>query len=275
MHDSQFRQLLDRFNYSWTGFRRVRKGVKKRLARHMHAVNCHAIETYIAAIENYEDVRQGFERCMTVSISRFYRDRNLWDTLQNRILPLLSQKSSQAIQIWFAGCAGGEEVYSFKIIWDQYRNRHVQAPDLRILATDLNPDNLDRAQSAIYPKSSLREVAENIRTEYFTKVSRGRYQLGSNLKEGIKWRVHDLRSEPPGFRFNLIFLRNNLLTYYADNLKTPAFKKIIRGLFPTGFLVIGRHEKIPIEAVNLMQYKDSPFIYQTLESDSSISAALC
>ena len=81
MHDSQFRQVLDHFNYSWAGFRKVRKGVKKRLARHMLAVNCHAIDTYITAIENNDDVRQKFEHCMTVSISRFFRDRGLWDVL--------------------------------------------------------------------------------------------------------------------------------------------------------------------------------------------------
>ena len=35
MKDTQFHQLLDRFGFSWAGYRRVRKGVKKRLARHM------------------------------------------------------------------------------------------------------------------------------------------------------------------------------------------------------------------------------------------------
>jgi len=38
MNDEQFRQLLDYFQYSWAGYRKVRKGVKKRISRHMQGL---------------------------------------------------------------------------------------------------------------------------------------------------------------------------------------------------------------------------------------------
>ncbi len=262
MQDSQFRQLLDHFNYSWAGFRKVRKGAKKRLTRHMQAVGCNGVEAYIAAITDNADTRLVFKHCMTVSISRFFRDRDLWEILQERVLPKLAQTSSQTINVWFAGCAAGEEVYSFKIIWEQFRNSRLQIPELQILATDLNPKNLHRAKAANYPNSSLREVPEKIRKHYFEKYSRGRYRLSSDLKKGIDWRIHDLFSEPPGCRFNLIFLRNNLLTYYHDQIKISAFKQVTKSLFATGFLIIGSHEKPPIEGEDLRQFEESPFIYQ-------------
>jgi chemotaxis methyl-accepting protein methylase len=263
MHDSQFRQLLDHFNYSWAGFRKVRKGVKKRLARHMQTVNCRGVNAYITAIEKNDTIRQNFKYCMTVSISRFFRDRELWEILQNRILPLLFQTSSQTLQIWFAGCAAGEEVYSFKILWEQFQNSHAQKPKLHILATDLNPAYLSRAQTAIYPTSSLREVPENIQKQNFKKFSRGRYGLKSYLKKGIEWQVHDLFSELPATRFQLIFLRNNLLTYYDDCIKIPTLKLVTQSLFPGGFLIIGNHEKPPIENKDLKQFDESPFIFQS------------
>jgi len=262
MHDSQFHQLLDHFDYSWSGFRKVRKGIKKRLARHMQAVNCYNVDAYIAAIEKSDDVRQDFKHRMTVSISRFFRDRSLWDFLQDRMLPTLSQNSSPSIQIWFAGCAGGEEVYSFKILWEQIRNLHLRLPDLQILATDLNLDNLQRAQIAVYSQSSLREVSEKIRKHYFEKYSRGRYRLHSDFKKEIDWQIHDLLSEPPQSHFNLIFLRNNLLTYYVDSVKIPAFIQMTKSLLPGGFMIIGKHEKPPIETDFLKQFEESPFIYQ-------------
>ena len=68
MEDTQFRQLLDRFGYSWAGYYRVRKGVKRRLARHMHEVRCWNIEEYIETIEGKREERIQFERLMTVSI---------------------------------------------------------------------------------------------------------------------------------------------------------------------------------------------------------------
>ncbi len=263
MHDGHFRQILDHFGYSWAGFRRVRKGVKKRLARHMQTVNCHGVNAYIAAIEKNDIVRQDFRYCMTVSIGRFFRDRGLWEVLQSRILPLLSQTSSQTLQIWFAGCAAGEEVYSFKILWEQFQKSHVQTPRLQILATDLNPAYLYRAQAAVYPKSSFREVPEKIQKQNFEKFSRGRYRLNSNFKKGIEWRIHDLLSEPPDNRFHIIFLRNNLLTYYDDCIKIPTFKLVTKSLLPGGFMIIGSHEKAPIEDEDLSPFEEISCILQS------------
>ena len=107
MEDTQFRQLLDRFGFSWAGYCRVRKGVKKRLARHMHEIRCRNIEEYIEAIERQRKERIQFERLMTVSISRFFRDRKLWEIMQGGMLPLLAQNTSQVIHVWSAGCASG------------------------------------------------------------------------------------------------------------------------------------------------------------------------
>ncbi|MBU4259135.1 MAG: hypothetical protein KKI12_09205 [Proteobacteria bacterium] len=39
MDDNQFRKLLERMNFFWSGYRKVRKGVKKRIKRHMREVD--------------------------------------------------------------------------------------------------------------------------------------------------------------------------------------------------------------------------------------------
>jgi hypothetical protein len=67
MEDTQFRQLLDRFGYSWAGYYRVRKGVKKRLARRMHEIRCRNIEEYIEAIAGEREERIQFE-CLSKSL---------------------------------------------------------------------------------------------------------------------------------------------------------------------------------------------------------------
>ena len=73
MEDTQFRQLLDRFGYSWAGYYRVRKGVKKRLARHMHEIRCRNIEEYIEAIEGEREERiqfEGLSKSLILSLGR-------------------------------------------------------------------------------------------------------------------------------------------------------------------------------------------------------------
>ena len=262
MHDTQFRQLLDHFGYSWSGYRRVRKGVKKRLVRHMHAIGYPNVDAYIAAIKGDADLRHKFELCMTVSISRFFRDRGLWEILQSEILPILIQQRSQNLKIWSAGCASGEEVYSFRILWEQMRDLQKNLPSLEILATDMHPDYLRRARMAVYPRSSLREITDTTRNAFFEKHGRARYHLIPSLKEKIIWQVHDLLLNPPEDSFDLIFLRNNLLTYYADQIVYHAFSGIINHLVPGGFLVIGGHEKLPMGFNQLIPFGGTTTIFQ-------------
>jgi len=261
MEDSQFRLLLDRFGFSWAGFRKVRKGVKKRIGRHMQEVGCRSVEEYIEAVNRNREVRVQFECVMTVSISRFFRDRGLWRDVREGILPVLA-KSPHSVKVWCAGCASGEEVYSFKILWGRLRGEDTHLPDLSILATDLCPAYLERARAAVYPPGSLRDVPETIRSACFEKNSAGKHALKSEIKEGIEWRVHDLLSDPPGNTFDLIFLRNNLLTYYKDEIKIPAFTKVVGSLSTGGFLIIGSHERMPIEPSNLEPWKENGFVFQ-------------
>jgi len=262
MEDRQFRQLIDRFGFSWAGFRRVRKGVKKRLARHMQDTGCQNIGDYIEAIERDREVRLQFERVMTVSISRFFRDRRLWEIMQGQILPIMAKKACQVVRVWSAGCASGEEVYSFRILWEGLRKSYTSIPDLSILATDLSPRYLDRARAAVYLRSSMREVPEAIRSTYFETFAGGMYALRSGMREGVVWQVHHLLSDPPGIAFDLIFLRNNLLSYYTDEVKLPAMTKVVDSLAPGGFLVIGSHERIPIEPADLTPWGNSTYIFR-------------
>jgi chemotaxis protein methyltransferase CheR len=262
MEDTQFRQLLDRFGFSWAGYRRVRKGVKKRLTRHMHEIHCWNIDEYIEALEKDREKRFQFEHLMTVSISRFFRDSKLWEIMQGQILPLLAQKPSQAIKVWSAGCASGEEVYSFKILWEDLRKSYPNISDIYILATDMSPEYLDRAKTAVYPRSSMREVPKVIRSTYFETFARGRYALRSWMRDGIVWQVHNLLSGPHRIAFDLIFLRNNLLTYYVDEVKVPAITRIVNSLVPGGFLIIGSHERMPNETLDLKPWRESTVIFQ-------------
>ncbi len=235
----------------------------------MQETGCRTIGDYIQIIERVQKIRIRFERLMTVSISRFFRDRGLWESMQGRVLPMMAGKESQLLKVWSAGCASGEEVYTLRILWEGLRRSITRVPDLRILATDINPEYLDRARAAVYPRSSMREVPAAIRSACFETLHGGRYALRPRLREGIEWQVHHLLSNPPGTAFDLIFLRNNLLTYYTDEVKIPAVKKVVEGLAPGGFRVIGSHERTPIASAAIKLWGDSRAIFQKQPRDSA------
>jgi len=263
MDDDQFRQLLHRFGLSWKGYRKVRKGVKKRIRRHMKALACEDFEAYLLAIDNEKELRAQCEVLMTVSISRFFRDRGFWGTFENQILPQIIQKNRERLKVWFAGCACGEEVFTFSILWDRLEDRFPVMPDLKVLATDMNLSYLKRAQLGLFSPSSLKEVPPEMRTKYFKRQEETKqYRVAPSLQRDISWRLHNLLHDPPDENFHLIFLRNNLLTYYEEALKTPAFQKVVDCLVPGGLLIIGSHEKLPLETNDLSPYKSYSYVFQ-------------
>jgi len=246
MHDTDFRKLLDALGLSWSGYRRVRKGVKKRISRHMQAIGSAKMDPYIKRLFAEPSVRSDCDRLMTVSISRFFRDRQLWEALEKEVLPDLIQKKSNRLRVWSSGCACGEEAYSIGILWKRLQQTRPGLSAIEILATDMNPAYLQKAQTGIYSLSSLKELDKKDLETFFEKSSgRHRYRVDPALKECVSWKSHHLLEDPPASGFNIVFLRNNVLTYYEEPLKRAAFRNVVRALVPSGLLIVGSHEAIP------------------------------
>jgi chemotaxis methyl-accepting protein methylase len=263
MHDDQFRKLLDTFDFKWSGYRKVRKGVKKRISRHMQETNCPSMHGYLALIAQNETVRRECELRLTVSISRFFRDRQLWVGLEQDILPGIIKTQREKLRVWSAGCARGEEVYSLKIIWDCLKPTYAQLPVLEITASDKHPDYIEKARAGVYAKSSLKEVPTEMRERYFDiRKSGNRFDIKAFIKADIDWKVQDIFAEPPGAGFNIIFLRNNLLTYYKEPIIEEGLSRVSKALIPQGWLIVGSHEKLPVGASNFRRHESIPWAYQ-------------
>jgi chemotaxis protein methyltransferase CheR len=265
MDDSSLIRLLEYFNLSWSGYRKVRKGVKKRIARHMQALNLSFMDDYLELIDKDENVRKICFWYLSVSISRFYRDRNLWDGLGWKILPALLCTFSNApkFKVWSCGCARGEEAYSFLMLWESLKNSQYQMPDLEIIATDMNPEYLKMAMEGTYESRSLKELPKLFIEKYFTKIpAKNKYQFHSHLKDMVILKQHNFMEEPPpSEEFHLIFARNNLLTYYNFPEKAVAFLKIINTLETGGAIIIGSHEKVPDNIFSLKRHTRLPWLY--------------
>jgi chemotaxis protein methyltransferase CheR len=257
LDDHQFARLLAFLNYSWDGYLRVRKGVKKRVGRHMQELGCRHIDQYLARLETDPGIRAECERRMTVSISRFFRDRRLWEILENHVLPEVSAQGRGSVRVWFAGCAGGEEVYSLRILWEEFAAGCKIPPALFVIATDVAPQYLERAREGIYPRGALREVDAERLARWFVHVNKQHDRVKPSVKEGIDWRVHDfLADDPPAKDLDIVFLRNNLLTYYANQLAEPPLERVIDALRPAGFLVIGAKEEMPAAGLRRLRRYD-------------------
>ncbi len=248
MEDAQLRQILLPLGLSWKGYRKVRQGTKRRLERFMQKRGIRSMDSFLSALADNPELRKQAQGIVTVSISRFFRDRGLWNVLENQIFPRLLVPAPRQIKVWSAGCARGEEAYSIKILWEEFGRRHRPMPSLDLWATDVDGEILSRAQAGVFSLSSLKEIREEWRRQYFEPAAPFLLAVVPSLKRGIQWKIHDfITDEPPQKNFSLIFLRNNLLTYYQEEIKKSALGRILQGLHSGGFLIIGSHEKLPEE----------------------------
>lgn len=246
IQDADFQRVLHAFELLWRGYRKVRKGAKRRLSALMQARGVASVVDLLERCRHDAALSEDVRRALAVSISRFFRDRRLWHVLETQVLPGIVGWGGEAVRIWSAGCARGEEVYSLKILWHEWATSGAVLPRLELWATDFHCGLLEDARRGVYQRSSLKEVSAERQAAWFHEQPHDRLAVCDRLKEGILWRCHDMSLErPPSQGFHLVFLRNNLLTYYAPAVQQKAFAAVVDSLVDGGFLVLGRRERPP------------------------------
>ena len=135
---------LPQLSLRWSGFRRVRGQVCKRLSRRLTALGLKDLSEYRARLETDTREREVFDELCRISISRFYRDQGVWRTLECEILPRLADRArargETRLRIWSAGCASGEEPYTLALMFALG-----EAPadfEPAVVATDADPHRL-------------------------------------------------------------------------------------------------------------------------------------
>ncbi len=221
----------------------IRRNIRRRVMRRMETQGVHDFHAYLSLLRRNPAEWDALRPLLTVTISRFFRNRRVFETLARHVLSPLAAKGKPA-RAWSAGCASGEEAYTLRILWEGLPGEN---PVLTILATDIDDACLQRAGEGLYPESSLREVPRPIVEKYFRKEE-GRFRLREDIIRSVEFRNHDLQRNPPPGAFDLVLCRNAAFTYFAIPRRIAVTGEIAKAVSPDGFLVIGRTEKLPREA---------------------------
>ncbi len=256
---------LPQLRLRWPGFRKVRRQVCKRIDRRYRELGLPDVATYRAYLETHPEEWLILDSLCRISISRFYRDRGVFDSLRRVILPALAElalsRGDPELRCWGIGCASGEEVYTLNLIWHLELQPRFPALTGHIVATDVDQQLLQRAQAGCYPASSLKELPSGWRETAFVEMGE-EYCLRDGFKAGVDFYCQDIRVGQPEESFHLILCRNSVLTYFEETLQQQVLNRIVQQLLPGGALVIGKTERLPEEEFGLSEWLLNQGIYR-------------
>ncbi len=248
------RWCLPRLDMRWAGFRKARRQVCKRIGRRLGALRLDDVAAYRAYLDTHPEEWPVLDGLCRVTISRFFRDRGVFDALGGRILPTLTAlaagRGDNRVRCWSVGCASGEEPYSLAILWQRRVRPRLQGPPISILGTDADAAVLRRAAAGCYAPGTLKELPEEELTACFELRNR-QYCLRDAIRDPIRFREQDVRTDMPDGLFHLILCRNLVFTYFSETRQKEILRRLVARLVPGGCLVIGRHERLPPGAEGL------------------------
>jgi len=219
--------------------------LKRRLERRLLATKSKSFKEYLALLKKDPSESHKFLDDLSINVSDFFRDRRIFITLKEKILPnLLKEISAQKgkrIRIWSIGCAKGQEPYSLAIILKDMMENEKKEFKISIHATDINKDLLTQASKGLYQKNEMKSVPKKYLDKYFTKMSKNEFLTKENIRKLIKFRQHNIISEDILGKFHLILCRN-LFIFFTPELQKKTFIKIHSSLKKDGVLVLGTAE---------------------------------
>lgn len=243
--------------------------IKRRIAARIRAVGMQTPEPYIVLLEENQQEQQELLSALSVHVSQFFRNPSTYAVLENRVLPELAKRSKNScskLRIWSVGCANGEEPYSLALLCQKLNMANHM---LSIIGTDLSPEALKRAKRGCYEQSRLAGVpAEFLQNQFVCQDDR--YCLVDKVKRVVRFYRHDILSDQPFCRADLILCRN-VLIYFSRLQQKRILRILAAALSPGGFLVLGRAETLVTSCRKLFRCIDpAERIYQRLDSDDPL-----
>lgn len=184
-----------------------------------------------------------YQDCL-LRVTSFFRDPEAFAALERSVLADLFRKSDSPVhaRIWVPGCSTGEEAYSIAMLLVEHLGDRVDLQEIKILATDVNEAVLAKARTGIFPETIATDLSAD-RLRRFFRPSGNQYRIVKSIRDLCIFARHNLLTDPPFARIDLISCRNVLIYFNAaaQNRVMPMFHYALR---PGGHLLLGPSETI-------------------------------
>jgi two-component system CheB/CheR fusion protein len=204
---------------------------------------------YMDDIDDYLDVlavdaeeARALSANLLVTVTSFFRDPAAFDALRFALQRYLNELGAgEVLRVWAPGCATGEEVYSIAMLVSDLLGHPADLGQrLKIFGTDLDEASLATARRATYPVAALDQIPEPLRALYVREKG-DEFQIADLLRECAVFARHDVGSDAPFPRIDLISCRNTLI-YFTAPLQHRVLNVFGFALRPGGLLFLGSAE---------------------------------
>ncbi len=234
--------ILSKYGYDFTNY--AQSSLKRRVMFVMQKYGFKDFASLRRKVLSDPKFFEQFVLDITVNVTEMFRDPSVWLAIKAQVIPELAQKPE--FNIWHAACSSGEEVLSMAILLDQAGI----LDKAKIYGTDIHSGLLKQAREACYPVKNLKTYEENYQqlkapkplSDYY-KVEGNKVCFDKRLIANAVFRYHDLVTDPPFFKFDVVFCRN-VMIYFNEQLQNKVFELLHASLFLGGFLILGAKESL-------------------------------
>jgi chemotaxis protein methyltransferase CheR len=244
-------QLVELTGWDLTRFKE--NYLRRRVGARLRALGMADWRAYGALLKGDAHELERLKDRLTVNVTEFLRDPDMWDEMRSLVLPRLLEaaaaRSVRELRIWSAGCSSGEEPYSLAMLALEAAEAQAKGVQVRVMASDLDPLILERAKTGRYPDAAFAHVPLPLLRRWF--VAGGEHhQVGPSLRQAVSFRILDLFSTPPPPNLDLLLCRN-VMIYFSRELQQKLLRSYHQALRPGGIFITGKTETVlgPARAV--------------------------
>lgn len=217
--------------------------IKRRIIRRMEATHKLELQEYLRILMNEETEVLKLFGDILIGVTRFFRDPEAFDALQERIIPVLCAESGDLpIRVWVVGCSTGQETYSLAILFNEYLEKIGTKKQVKLFSTDIDRRSIEYASTGFFPLDIASEISPERLSHFFIKKPNG-YLIHPRIREQVDFACHNIACDPPFRHIDLISCRN-LLIYFSPELQKIAFSNFDFSLKPSGYLFLGLSENV-------------------------------
>ena len=228
--------------------------LEARLTKRLRSLQLASFSDYHHYLQKFDaggEERRRFVNAVTTNETAFFREPGHFTHLTSTWLPARQAAADgrgehRRIRAWSAACSTGEEPYS--IAMTLLAGLDAAHWDVRILASDIDTDVLERAATGVYPRESVARVPEATLKRCFLRgvgPRDGTVRIRPEVRRLVTFRRLNLldASWPIRTQFDLIFCRN-VLMYFDRATQARLVSRLERALAPEGLLLLGHAENL-------------------------------